>query len=231
MRLQQSPQSCLENRLAALPGQNPKSLPMRLRLLAATIALILLADSRLTTHAGVRVALVIGMSGYHHAPSLKNPANDAKDLSAALRELGFEVVHIADANKISLDASIRSFSKRIADADVGLVFFAGHGVQVEGQNYLMPIDAKLERMRDLEFEAVRLELILGQMENGREGKISIVMLDACRDNPLARNLARRNAPSDLDSLRPTAAPAGRLRALAVHVGSRLRIRCSDSETA
>jgi uncharacterized caspase-like protein len=162
---------------------------MRLRLLAATIAVILLADSCLTAHAGLRVALVIGMSGYRHAPSLKNPANDAKDLSAALRELGFEVVHTADVDKVSLDASIRSFSKRIADADVGLVFFAGHGVQVAGQNYLVPIDAKLEAMRDLEFETVRLELILGQMENGRDGKVSIVMLDACRDNPLARNLA------------------------------------------
>ena len=162
---------------------------MRLRLLVATIAVLLVA-SGLNAHAGARVALVIGMSGYHHAPALRNPANDAKDLSAALRELGFEVVHAADVDKVTLDASIRSFSKRIADADVGLVFFAGHGVQVAGQNYLVPIDAKLESMRDLEFETVRLEFILGQMENGREGKVSIVMLDACRDNPLARNLAR-----------------------------------------
>ena len=162
---------------------------MRLRLLAATIA-VLAGGMGLKAHAGGQVALVIGISGYHHAPALRNPANDAKDLSAALRELGFEVVHTADVGKVSLDASIRSFSKRIADADVGLVFFAGHGVQVAGQNYLMPIDAKLESMRDLEFETVRLELILGQMEDGRDGKVSIVMLDACRDNPLARNLAR-----------------------------------------
>jgi len=162
---------------------------MRLRLLAATIAVLLVA-SCLTAHAAVRVALVIGMSSYHHATALKNPANDAEDLSATLRELGFEVVHAADVGKAAFDASIRSFSKRVASADVGLVFFAGHGVQVAGQNYLVPIDAKLETMRDLEFETVRLEFILGQMENGRDGKVSIVMLDACRDNPLARNLAR-----------------------------------------
>jgi uncharacterized caspase-like protein len=162
---------------------------MRLRLLAATIA-VLLVTTCLTAHAGVRVALVIGMSSYHHATALKNPANDAEDLSATLRELGFEVVHAADVGKASFDASIRSFSKRVASADVGLVFFAGHGVQVAGQNYLVPIDAKLETMRDLEFETVRLEFILAQMENGRDGKVSIVMLDACRDNPLARNLAR-----------------------------------------
>ena len=97
---------------------------MRLRLLAATIAVLLVA-SCLTAHAAVRVALVIGMSSYHHATALKNPANDAEDLSATLRELGFEVVHAADVGKAAFDASIRSFSKRVASADVGLVFFAG----------------------------------------------------------------------------------------------------------
>ena len=164
---------------------------MRLHLRAVTIAVVLsLAVPCLAAHAGGRVALVIGMSGYRHAPSLKNPANDAKDISAALRELGFEVVESTDVDKLALDASIRSFSKRIAEADTALVFFAGHGLQVAGQNYLVPIDAKLESVRDLEFEAVRLEFILGQMESGRDGKVSIVMLDACRDNPLARNLAR-----------------------------------------
>src|SRR5882672_1134282 len=97
-----------------------------------------------------RVALVIGMSGYRHAPSLKNPANDAKDIGAALRELGFEVTLSADVDRLSLDASIRSFSNRIAEADVALLFFAGHGLQVSGQNYLVPIDAKLDNVRDLE---------------------------------------------------------------------------------
>ena len=163
---------------------------MRAQLIAATFAAILLVVSCPSAQAGGRIALVIGMNGYRHAPTLKNPANDARDVTAALRELGFEVVHSADADRLALDAAIRGFSKRIADADVGLVFFAGHGVQVAGQNYLVPIDAKLESVRDLEFEAVRLEFILGQMEGGRDGKVSIVMLDACRDNPLARNLAR-----------------------------------------
>ena len=164
---------------------------MRPRRLAAKIALALsLAVPCLAAQASGRVALVIGMSGYRHAPTLKNPANDAKDMSAALRELGFEVVLSADADKLALDAAIRNFSKRIAEAQVGLVFFAGHGLQVAGQNYLVPVDAKLESVRDLEFETVRLEFILGQMESGRDGKLSIVMLDACRDNPLARNLAR-----------------------------------------
>jgi uncharacterized caspase-like protein len=163
---------------------------MRLRLLTAAIALTLLAVPCLATQVGGRVALVVGMSGYRNAPTLKNPANDAKDLGAALRELGFAVTEAADLDKRRLDEAVRDFARRIAGADAALVFFAGHGLQVAGQNYLLPIDAKLESERDLDFETLRLEFILRQMETGRDGKVSIVMLDACRDNPLARNLAR-----------------------------------------
>jgi uncharacterized caspase-like protein len=163
---------------------------MRSRLLAATIALVVLAAPCLSAQEGGRFALVIGMSGYRHAPTLKNPANDARDLGATLRELGFAVTEAADLDKRQLDEAVRGFARRIAGADAALVFFAGHGLQVAGQNYLLPVDAKLESERDLDFETVRLEFILRQMETGRDGKVSIVMLDACRDNPLARNLAR-----------------------------------------
>jgi uncharacterized caspase-like protein len=169
---------------------NPKGLPMRSRLLVATLAVILLAVPCLTAHAATRVALVIGISGYRHAPALKNPANDAKGMSAILRELGFAVTEAVDLDKRGLDEAIRTFAHGIAGADAALVFFAGHGLQVAGQNYLLPIDAKIESERDLDFETVRLEFILRQLESGRDGKVSIVMLDACRDNPLARNLAR-----------------------------------------
>ena len=85
---------------------------------------------------------------------------------------------------------MRVFTDKLANADVALFFYAGHGLQVGLQNYLVPIDAKLERERDLEFETVKLEFVLRQMEIEREGKTTIVILDACRDNPLARNLAR-----------------------------------------
>jgi uncharacterized caspase-like protein len=163
---------------------------LRSHLLAATAAVVLLAAPYVAAHAGGRVALVIGMSGYRHAPSLKNPANDAKDVSTALRELGFAVTEAVDLDKRSLDEAVRAFAHRIAGADAALMFFGGHGLQVAGQNYLLPVDAKLESERDLDFETVRLEFILRQMESGRDGKISIVMIDACRDNPLARNLAR-----------------------------------------
>jgi hypothetical protein len=185
---------------------------MRARSLAAAIVLILsLTVPQLSAEAaGGRVALVVGMSGYRHAPLLENPANDAKDMSAALGELGFEVTLSADADKAGFEAAIRAFSKRIAEAEAGLVFFAGHGVQVAGQNYLVPIDARLESVRDLEFDTVRLELILGLMESGRDGKVNIVMLDACRDNPLTRNLARSmGVRSDCECWTEGACAAGR----------------------
>ena len=140
--------------------------------------------------AEIRVALVIGNGGYQNTTPLTNPLNDARDMSAALKTAGFDVVEVFDADKRNLDSSVRRFADKLTKADVALFFYAGHGLQVGSQNFLVPVDAKLERERDLEFEAVKLDFILRQMEIDRDGKTSIVILDACRDNPLSRNLAR-----------------------------------------
>lgn len=137
-----------------------------------------------------RVALVIGNSAYAHTTPLTNPLNDARDMVAALKRTGFDVVEALDADKLKLDGALRSFTDKLTNADVALFFYAGHGLQVGAQNYLVPVDAKLDRERDLEFEAVKLDFVLRQMEIDREGKTTIVILDACRDNPLSRNLAR-----------------------------------------
>jgi uncharacterized caspase-like protein len=137
-----------------------------------------------------RVALVIGNGAYAHTPRLANPTHDARDMAAALKAHGFQVVEAYDADKRRFDEALRTFSGRLGQADVALLFYAGHGVQVGLQNYILPVDARLERERDLEFEAIKLDFVLRQMELDREGKTSIVILDACRDNPLARNLAR-----------------------------------------
>ncbi len=137
-----------------------------------------------------RVALVIGNSAYQHTTALANPANDAGDMAAALREVGFQVIDGTDLDKRGLDQKVREFARALAGADSGLFFYAGHGLQVSGQNYLVPIDARLESERDLDFEAVKIDFILRQMEIDREQKTNIVFLDACRDNPLSRNLAR-----------------------------------------
>jgi uncharacterized caspase-like protein len=140
--------------------------------------------------AETRVALVVGNSGYQSTTPLANPLNDARDMAAALKAAGFDVVEALDADKRKLDGALRAFTDKLVKADVALFFYAGHGLQVGAQNYLVPTDAKLERERDLEFEAVKLDFVLRQMEIDREGKTTIVILDACRDNPMSRNLAR-----------------------------------------
>lgn len=140
--------------------------------------------------AETRVALVVGNSAYQAAPALANPLNDARDMSAALKAAGFTVVEALDADRRKFDGALRAFSDQLAAADVAVFFYAGHGMQVGQQNYLVPVDAKLERERDLEFEAVSLEFVMRQLEIDREGKATIVFLDACRDNPFAKNLAR-----------------------------------------
>jgi hypothetical protein len=137
-----------------------------------------------------RAALVVGNSAYTHSTPLANPANDAGDMADALKELGFEVVLGLDLDKRGFDLKVRDFARALADADTALFFYAGHGLQVAGRNYLVPVDAQLANERDLDFEAVGLDLVMKQMELEREGKTNIVFLDACRDNPLARNLAR-----------------------------------------
>jgi hypothetical protein len=139
-------------------------------------------------HAQERIALVIGNSAYQHAPKLANPANDAADFSAALRKRGFQVIEGFDLDKVALERSISAFVAALKRADVGLFYYAGHGLQVAGQNYLVPVDAQLSTADALDFEMVRVESVQRVME--RSARTSLLFLDACRDNPLARNLAR-----------------------------------------
>jgi len=137
-----------------------------------------------------RVALIIGNSDYQHTSVLPNPRNDAQDLAAALRRLQFDVTIGLDLDKRGMERSIREFTSRLGQADVALFFYAGHAVQVGEQNHLMPIDARLASEVDADFETIPLRLVLQHMERDRENKTSLVFLDACRDNPLAKNLAR-----------------------------------------
>ena len=148
------------------------------------VALALPAD------AAKRVALVIGNAAYSQAGTLTNPVNDATDVANALKKFGFEVILGLDLDRRSFDEKIRAFSNALEDADAAVLFYAGHGLQVAGHNYLVPVDAGLSSERDLDFETISLDFVLKQMEVGREGKTNIVFLDACRDNPLSRNLAR-----------------------------------------
>lgn len=137
---------------------------------------------------GHRVALVIGNSAYKFANSLPNPAHDSADFAQALRDLGFTVIEGHDLDWHGMVAKTREFSAQLDKAELALVFYAGHGVQVEGRNYLIPVDAKLEHAGDLDLEAMDLQTVLRPME--AERRVNLVFLDACRDNPFVHSLAR-----------------------------------------
>jgi hypothetical protein len=155
-------------------------------LLVIGVPLSITADSAAAK--GKRVALVVGNSAYQHTSPLTNPKHDAADLAAVLKGLGFHVVEGFDLGKTEMDRTVRDFAEALSDAQVGLFFYAGHGLQVAGENYLVPVDAKLTTAAALDFEMVRLALVQRTMERATD--TNIVFLDACRDNPLARNLAR-----------------------------------------
>ncbi len=141
-----------------------------------------------TAFAQQRVALVIGNSAYKHAVPLKNPENDAQEITKKLKGLGFDVVTGINLKHRQFARAISTFKRKLAFADVALFFYAGHGLQINGSNYLMPVDAQLDDETSLDFEAVQLNTILRLME--RRPRINLVFLDACRDNPIASNLSR-----------------------------------------
>ena len=137
-----------------------------------------------------RVALVVGNSTYAHIGRLPNPDNDARDMSAALRRLGFEVTTELDADRVELTEALRGFTRESAGADVSLVFYAGHGIEMDGVNYLVPVDARLERDVDVRFETVTIDDLLVSTSGA---SLRLLILDACRNNPLARSMQRTAA--------------------------------------
>jgi cyclophilin family peptidyl-prolyl cis-trans isomerase/uncharacterized caspase-like protein len=147
-----------------------------------------------------RTALVIGNSEYKFSP-LKNPANDASDMASALRDSGFDVILKINASQLSMEKAIKSFGKKLRSGGIGLFYFAGHGLQVEGRNYLLPVDADIESESDVKYDAVDAGRVLGKMEDAGND-LNIVILDACRNNPFARSfrsadkgLAKMDAPT------------------------------------
>ncbi|RWE37995.1 MAG: hypothetical protein EOS78_14690 [Mesorhizobium sp.] len=135
-----------------------------------------------------RVALVIGNSAYQHAVQLANPKNDSSDMNAKLQSLGFEVVSGQDLDLAGMRRTVREFLEKLDGADMALFFYAGHGLQVNGNNYMVPVDAELSGYNDLDFEALPMDLVLSAME--RTAKVNLIFLDACRDNPFAEKLSR-----------------------------------------
>ncbi|MBS0640817.1 MAG: caspase family protein [Proteobacteria bacterium] len=128
-----------------------------------------------------RVALVVGVGGYKAVPALRNPPRDARAVAAKLRALGFDVDLIIDPDRPGLERAIRGLGAKARNADVALVFYAGHAMEFGGQNYLVPATADLRTVRDVPFETVPLDLIPAQLEGGAH--VVMLFVDACRDNP------------------------------------------------
>ena len=153
---------------------------------ALLVAFVFVSALAPQAQAEKRVALVIGNSAYQHTAPLKNSRNDAEDVAIALKRLGFEVIAGQDLDERGMAQKVRDFARALDQADVALFFYAGHGLQAKGQNYLVPVSAALKVESDLDFETLPLDLVMKQMQ--RSARISLVFLDACRDNPLTRSL-------------------------------------------
>jgi hypothetical protein len=153
-----------------------------------------------------RVALVIGNAAYKNTQRLINPKNDAEDMAAALTEAGFEVTYRQDLEKRKMDTTLAQFTRNAREAEVALFYYAGHGMQFNGQNYLMPVDAELEDQVSLRYEMISLDDVRNALQ-GANG-VKIMILDACRNNALAERLIRsiRGSGRDIPSVRGFSPP-------------------------
>ncbi len=154
---------------------------------------------------GRRVALIIGNSGYQNVPQLANPVRDAEAIGAVFRQIGFDSVQVEDnLTRSQMVRALRKFREDADKANWGVVYFAGHGIGLNGTNYLIPIDARMESDRDVEDEAVPLDRMLAATEGAK--KLRMVILDACRDNPFAnkmrRSVASRSITRGLTAIEP-----------------------------
>lgn len=167
----------IEVRLAAKPVQ--QSQPVKLPA-PAVIA------SQGNRH-GNRIALVIGNSDYRSVPVLPNPSNDAELTANALRTAGFNEVTVAmNLDRSALTAALKAFARKADNADWAVIYFAGHGIETQGKNFLIPVDAALRDARDIEDEAVSLDRVLSSIEGAK--KLRLVVLDACRNNPFSQRM-------------------------------------------
>ena len=183
-------------------------------------AAVLLLATSLEAHAFKRVALVVGNSAYQNAARLPNPGRDASSIAEMFRNAGFDVVVLQqDVGNLDFKRAVRRFEEAALEADVAVVFYAGHGIEIGGVNYMIPIDAKLASDFDAPDEAIPLDRIIDAVTSAK--RLHLVILDACRDNPFVTKMTRRVAsrsvsaglakvePATADTLIAYAAKAGR----------------------
>jgi uncharacterized caspase-like protein len=187
---------------------------------ALACAAMLICSGTLPSHADKRVALVVGNSIYQNVARLPNPSNDASAMAQMFRGAGFDVVDLRlDVSNLDFKRALRDFEEEAAVADIAVVFFAGHGLELNGTNYMVPVDARLASDRDAPDEAITLDRIVGAVDGAK--RLHLVIIDACRDNPFvvtmrrqasartaSRGLARRIEPPSTDTLIVYAAKPG-----------------------
>jgi uncharacterized caspase-like protein len=193
----------ISDRVDLLPNWNFLMCSLRAMVSAALWSICLFCQPAFATK---RVALVMGNSAYQNVSRLSNPANDSAAISAALKGAGFDVVELRRDLKVNeMRRALRDFSDSVRDADIAIVYFAGHGIEIDGINYVIPVDAALERDIDAFDEAIPLDRILTVIEPARQ--LRLVILDACRDNPfdkvMKRAIASRAVGRGLARVEPT----------------------------
>ena len=181
------------------------------------VAVALMAGGYTASAQGRRVALIVGNSAYTTVPSLTNPANDAQLMARTLGALGFQLVGggaQVNLDKAKFEAAVRAFGLALPGAEVALFYYAGHGLQVQGANWLVPLDANPTRPQDLDFQMIDASLVMRQME-GAGTKLNVMILDACRNNPFGGRGLRGNQPG----LAQMQAPEGTLISYATQPGN------------
>ncbi len=164
---------------------------MRAMMVAAGLAAATASAAQDAPATQKKIALVIGNGDYVTAPRLANPVNDAVDVASTLSTLGFDVIDGYDLDYGGMQEKVRDFARALEGADVGLFFYAGHGLQVDGKNYMVPVDAALADEGAVDFETVDMNSVISRLS--APDRTSLVFLDACRDNPLLADLARQAA--------------------------------------
>ena len=168
----------------------------RLVAAAALLASAIFFSFGTPARAETKVALIVGNGAYQNVPELPNPPHDAGDVAAAFLRLGFSVRLVTDANYDNMRLALIDFSRKARDAEMAVVFFAGHGMEIGGENWLIPIDAELKSNSDAEQEAISLRAVVLMVSSA--SKLGLVVLDACRNNPFLAKMKRTVATRAVD---------------------------------
>jgi uncharacterized caspase-like protein len=186
--------------------------------LSCLAGLILAASLQKTSIAATRVALVVGNANYDKVPSLRNARNDAEAIATKLRTLGYATTIRLDLDRSSFVEALSDFSVESSAADVSLVYFAGHGIEVAGQNYLIPTDARLKSDAQVRYEAINVADVVAATQGTR--RLRVILLDACRDNPFLVKMAMANGTRSVTrGLAPIEVQTGLLVSYAAEAGT------------